>query len=115
MTETEFRTSGHRETLLALFDNPVLRLALEIVGETARPRGTVEPKPGTHLDTLVAQRFHKQSGIQGALDHLRRLTKPPETEAQVEDELEAMPFFSSLPQPVKDALRKRLNEQSSPE
>lgn len=115
ISEKEFRSSGKRDELYALLNNPTLIEALGIVGEGARPRGGIEPRPNAHLDTLVAQKYHKQAGIQHALDHLRRLALPPDAEAQVEDELESMPFFSSLPHVVQEALRKKLKQHTSPE
>jgi hypothetical protein len=114
MTELEYRTSSFRDELRELIDhNGALRLALEIVGDEARPRGVIEPKPHAHFDTLVAQRYNKQAGIQSALDHLRRLTQPPTPEAPEENELEATPFFHGLPEAVQDALRKQLLKNTS--
>jgi hypothetical protein len=112
-TEKEFRASAFREELLALLNHPALKAAVEIVGETARPRGGIEPRPNAHLDTLVAQRYHKQAGIQAALDHLQRLTQPLPEEAPPEDELESRPFFSSLPKVVQDALREQMQKNDN--
>lgn len=115
ISEKEFRSSGHKDALKDLLTNPTLVMALEIIGETAKPRGTVEPKPNSHLDTLVAQKFHKQSGIQQALDHLKRLTTAPEEDVEPEDALTAMPFFSTLPKPMQDALRERAKQHPQTE
>lgn len=116
ITEHEFRLSGHKDALKELIqNNTALSLALEIIGETAKPRGAVEIKAGAPLDTLVAHKYHRQSGIQAALDHLKRLCEPPAAEIKKEDELESQPFFTTLPQYMKDAIRKQSQENQTPE
>lgn len=105
ITEKQFRdTTGWREELRVMLENPILKTALAIIGETAKARGAVEPRPNTHLDTLVTHHYQKKAGIQAALDHLERLTEPnPLEDEQKDDDAE---FFHSLPEPMKEAIRK---------
>lgn len=105
ITEREFRNSSHRDALKALLDNDAtLKLALQILGETTRPRGVVEPRPNAHLDTLVAQKHYRLCGRQETLDHLMRLSEPMGDEAKPDDEDAA--FFHALPDQMKEAIRK---------
>ena len=116
MTEKEFRdTSGLRDQLRALLlTNEVLKTAIEIVSEEAKPRGSVSPKPHAPLDTLVAHRYNRKAGIQEALDILTRLTEPNPVAQSGDNEdarLEAeIPFFHGLPDQMKEAYRKQLKQ-----
>ncbi len=115
ISEREFRSSGHKDVLRDLLTNATLAMALEIVGETAKPRGHVEPQAYVPFDTLVAKKHNTLTGIQAALDHLKRLTQPMPAESQEEDELEKQPYFHALPQPMKDAIRKQILDSKPPE
>ena len=108
MTEEHFREHIElREELQKALDIPALKMALSVIENKAKPRQSVEPRPNTHLDTLISHQYHRLAGIQYAVDTLERLTKPNALKDQVEEEPE---FYHGLPDVVKQALKQRNHE-----
>lgn len=118
ITERLFRDSPNlRDRLADLLKDEALNTALSIISESAKPRRFIFPLQGSHLDTIASQQYHILLGVQKTLDHLQRLTTPNpvgDSKDQLEDMLEEKyPFFSSLPQPMQDAIRKNELENQS--
>lgn len=115
MTETQFRNSDEfREKLKVLLNDPTMKLALEIVEAKAKPRGEPEPKPNAHLDTLFAKKYNKLSGIQFAVDMIRNMVEPNPIEGESDTGIEEkIPFFHTLPDPMKQAIRQQFLQNQS--
>jgi hypothetical protein len=108
-SETFFRTHAEkREHLEGILNDPVFREAFEIIQDKAKARHVPEPRMHAHLDTLMSQQYYKILGIQYALDSFSRLTRPNPVESVGNDEED--PFFHSLPETMKEAIRMRKNE-----
>ncbi len=112
MTKEQFQNNEEmRSKLEAILADPILKYALDIVENEAKPRGIPEPRVNAHLDTLTTQRYCRLLGIQQAIDMLHALTKPPLAEAVEEgDDVDAQPFFHTLPEPMKNAIRQLRKE-----
>lgn len=96
-----------------MLSNPVMEHVLYILENEAKPRGTPEPRPNAHLDTLTTQRYCKLQGIQHAVDLLWKLTEPVapnEEQRPPSDPAEQLDFFHALPSEIQDAIRKNWNK-----
>ena len=115
MTEHEFRSNQDlRDRLNVLLQDPVLKLALEAIGDKARPRLLVAPRPHAPLDTLVAHHFHRLAGIQVALDTLRKLTEENPVVREEDDPLREPAendFEHTLPPKMRAAIQKLRSQQ----
>lgn len=117
MTEKQFREHvNFRIELTQMLESEVMRTALAIIEDKAKPRGNPEPRPNAHLDTLTTQRYCKLQGIQFAIDKLRDLTEPNPVMGDVEedkDDLNQMPYFHGLPPEVQEAYRKMRDQKNT--
>jgi len=109
MTEKQFRDDPKiRAEYAGLLEHPLLRNAISIVEEKAKPRGLPNPQMGTHMDTMASQKLSRIAGIQQAIDNLKALCDPwpVSTDEAKPDEMNDVPYFHTFPKQMQDALRQ---------
>lgn len=92
---------GAVQRLGQLLEEPVLREALKILDDIARPRGLPDIQPGVHPDTTVAHHFHLLLGAQKVMQALKKLATPRTKQEIDEDTSPERPEFADYGEKIQ--------------